>query len=326
VTRGAAPNTTRPRDAESRLIDALTSVCARDGYANATVERVLAAAGVSRASFYYHFSSIEDCFLSAYRVHSSALLDDVASAPATCSRGELAAIDALVGLAARRPDAALLLFREVLAAGEPGLSERRALIAAIERASGVLPPVSAVDLPSGVLLGGVSRFLAMRLTSAPVTEALADELHVWAAALTRPTRSRTPDRLEPSGTSHSDAPAPGPAPVAATLPVASAGSTRERLLLATAATVAVSGYRAATVADIVAAAGVSRRVFYRHFDSRRDAFAAAYEYAFARAMAAGACLGGCARVHSLLRVRAHLRAHRLRRVLRPRPGVPGQGL
>jgi AcrR family transcriptional regulator len=56
-----------------------------------------------------------------------------------------------------------------------------------------------------------------------------------------------------------------------------AGSQRVRLLDAVARVVADKGYRATTVADVIALAGVSRRTFYEHFPGLEDCFLAAYE-------------------------------------------------
>lgn len=56
-----------------------------------------------------------------------------------------------------------------------------------------------------------------------------------------------------------------------------AGSQRVRLLDAVARVVADKGYGAATVADVIARAGVSRRTFYEHFPGLEDCFLAAYE-------------------------------------------------
>jgi AcrR family transcriptional regulator len=54
-------------------------------------------------------------------------------------------------------------------------------------------------------------------------------------------------------------------------------SQRERLLAATVSDVAARGYRAATLTEIVRLASVSTRDFYEHFDSKEDAFLAAFE-------------------------------------------------
>lgn len=64
------------------------------------------------------------------------------------------------------------------------------------------------------------------------------------------------------------------------------GPPRERILRATAATIRDHGYRDTTVAEIAAAAGVSRRTFYNEFPSRSEAFIATYEHGFQQTLAA----------------------------------------
>ena len=60
---------------------------------------------------------------------------------------------------------------------------------------------------------------------------------------------------------------------------------RRRLLEGMASAVAVKGYAAVTIADIVREAGVSRRTFYEQFASRSDCLLALYEAASQRALA-----------------------------------------
>ncbi len=56
-----------------------------------------------------------------------------------------------------------------------------------------------------------------------------------------------------------------------------AHSQRERLLNGVVEAVAEHGYDAATISQVVAAAGVSRRAFYEHFADKAECFAEAYE-------------------------------------------------
>jgi AcrR family transcriptional regulator len=58
---------------------------------------------------------------------------------------------------------------------------------------------------------------------------------------------------------------------------------RERILLATVDLVAESGYRALTVAAILKRAAISKLKFYELFDSKQDAFLAAYDAGLAEA-------------------------------------------
>jgi AcrR family transcriptional regulator len=64
------------------------------------------------------------------------------------------------------------------------------------------------------------------------------------------------------------------------------GTTRDRIIRATAASIREKGYAAVTVADIVATGGVSRRAFYNQFTGKADAYLASYEYGFRQTLAA----------------------------------------
>lgn len=56
-----------------------------------------------------------------------------------------------------------------------------------------------------------------------------------------------------------------------------ADSQRERLLAAIATTAVKRGYNAVTIADITAAASISRRDFYAHFAGKEECFIAAFD-------------------------------------------------
>jgi AcrR family transcriptional regulator len=51
----------------------------------------------------------------------------------------------------------------------------------------------------------------------------------------------------------------------------------QRLLSAMTATIAEHGYARSTIAEIIARAGVSRKVFHEHFADKRECFLAAYD-------------------------------------------------
>jgi AcrR family transcriptional regulator len=57
-----------------RMLEACFRVVAEKGYARFTVADVVAAAGVSRETFYEHFGDKEDCFLAAYELSVEAVL------------------------------------------------------------------------------------------------------------------------------------------------------------------------------------------------------------------------------------------------------------
>jgi len=64
-----------------------------------------------------------------------------------------------------------------------------------------------------------------------------------------------------------------------------ASNQRERILVGVADACTALGYAEAAVADITAAAGVSRKTFYEHFRNKEDAFLAAYDELSSRLLA-----------------------------------------
>jgi TetR/AcrR family transcriptional regulator, transcriptional repressor for nem operon len=70
-----------PHDSKTRLLDAAVYVIREKGYSDARVEDVCEAAGLTKGSFFHHFSSKEDLALAAAE-HFSAIADGIfSSAP-----------------------------------------------------------------------------------------------------------------------------------------------------------------------------------------------------------------------------------------------------
>src|SRR4051794_581972 len=111
-----------------RMIAAIAEAVADKGYAATTVGDVVSGAGVSRKTFYEHFSDKEDCFLAAWDTGVQVLFDAILSArdretdPIERMRAGLRAY--LTTLAAE-PAFARSFFIEVVAAG-PRAEARRA--------------------------------------------------------------------------------------------------------------------------------------------------------------------------------------------------------
>lgn len=82
---------------------------------------------------------------------------------------------------------------------------------------------------------------------------------------------------------------------------------RDRLVAGIIAAVAASGYHEATISEIAAAAGVSRRTFYTYFASKEECFLATYDV-IARHLAAAAAESGDGDLPWPERVRAKLGA------------------
>ena len=262
---------------EDRILHAVTAVAAGVGVAALTVKAVIEVAGVSRATFYQYFASVEDCFIAAYRSHARRLVEGVAERVGREEAAEMALLRAIAGLVADEPEAFCVLAMEGLAAGPAGLAERDRLVDALADLIDASAHQRALSLPTPVFIGGVLRFAAMQLTDAFAPVNLERALDGWAQAFRGSERVRPPALPALSG--------PG-APIGFAQELRRSGEARERILRASAAVVRERGYRAADVAGIAAAAGVSRRLFYRYFSDKRAAFIAAWEFGLSGTLAA----------------------------------------
>jgi AcrR family transcriptional regulator len=104
-----------------RILDAVTNLTARKGYAALTVEGVAAEASVSLQAFYEHFSDKEDAFLVAYEIgHDKglALVEHAFHGQADWRLGVRAGIAALFRFMASEPAYAHMALVDVLAATE----------------------------------------------------------------------------------------------------------------------------------------------------------------------------------------------------------------
>lgn len=280
----------------------------QEGYAAASVARVIARAGVSRPTFYEYFTDREDCFLSTHRALASDLLDRVRLTirEGESERAVQGAVTAIVNLACSEPDTARFLMQEAMAAGPGARDERDRTIATIativEDACAEAPPdAPSPDLSVSALIGGVYRLLSVRLRRGERDlEPLLGDLERWLETYEQPIREhrwRTlPERVavaQPPGAPEPSEPiwlAPPP------LPRGRSGlsegeisqNQRERIMFAAVQIAYEQGYASTTIADITAAARLDRRVFYQHFHDKQEAFLSALEKAVQQAIAVAA--------------------------------------
>jgi AcrR family transcriptional regulator len=115
-----------------RLLAAMLRAAAELGYREANVQDVIERAGVSRPTFYEHFSNKEDCFLAAFDVTSARLRDRVASAASKGGdnwRDRLRfGLETLLNFTATEPDAARTIVVEARAASAEAVMRRDALL------------------------------------------------------------------------------------------------------------------------------------------------------------------------------------------------------
>jgi AcrR family transcriptional regulator len=287
---------------EQRLLDAITQVVAVHGYQETTVAQITARAEVTRRGFYELFENKECCFLAAQRPLAARLIGEVQRAAASNAPSEAAssAITALVGFAEREPAAFELLVHEALAAGERAWHEREAMMErlaeAIERVQHQAPQGAvAPDVPAAIVIGAVTGALGVHMRRGEHPEPLLCDLQEGRACYAAPEGTHRWGQLRACGAlcdtdgERVSGPAP-PQPLPRgrhRRPATVVKSVqRERLLHGAAAAVRDKGSTEVSVAEIVAAAGLSREVFYAHFHHKQDALLATQHLGFEQLMAA----------------------------------------
>jgi len=278
-----------------RLLDAMIELATQVGYQQVSIAQVSSRAGVSSATFYEQFADKEACLVAAYwdaarrMVAPLQLMDggDWSAAART-------ALEQLFAELQASPDAGRLLLVESQAAGPRMRAEREEALERFERRieeglDSARSGGETLDVPATVLVGAVRSIAVWRLRSHAEAELplLVDDLLEWMGSYTTPVEngrwSTSAKAVLPV-----DAPAfPPPTPPPPTrLPRGRHGlpagviarSQLTRLVYGTAEVMMDKGYANATVTDIVAAAGVSREVFYQHFSDKLHAFLEAQRY------------------------------------------------
>ena len=285
-----------------RLLKGVVEVTNRHGYPGANVTAVIAAAGVSRPTFYDYFDDRDDCFIATIETLQGELLAAVVASLADRPAQEAcdAAVRALVGYASAAPGSARFLMGESMAGGAGALDIRdrgidqiaRAIEAAQETASA---ETMLADLDPRILIASTYRMLAMRLRRGEAAiSRLTEDLLGWVAAHRRRASERRWQTLTPGPAlprsphvpEHSiqQMPEVFPAGRVQRSPEEVAENHRLRILHAAAQLAAQKGYAATTLAEITKLARIDGSVFYRHFSSKQEAFAAAHELGFQQVM------------------------------------------
>jgi AcrR family transcriptional regulator len=308
-TRAAAinaqPHKGRRETQRERLLAGMIAAANDGGYAAAGVSEVIARAGVSRPTFYEYFADRDDCFLAAHGDISEQLCAHIrmAVAAAPPEQAPQVAVRRLLARATEEPARAQFIANEAMAGGPRALDARDRTIGEIERIvetarAGAPPDALSPDLPTGALIGATHWLLSRRLRHAEHDHSqLADELADWIETYNQPVREHRWRKLTPM-------PSPGFSPHLSEIPTTAPAPTpsgrsrlsseeiaqnqRWRILFATAQTAAEKGYNATTITDIATTAQLDKRVFYKHFRDKQQAFLAAHELAFQQTMAVAA--------------------------------------
>lgn len=265
----------------SRLIAATIELVAERGYASATVRDIARLAGVSKASFYEHFSGKEECFLATY----DTALRGAASAVLRGERADghgrerlRAGLFALAELIAAEPNGTKLVLVDGLASSpviRDHVSRRCGLLEALVRER-LVQALGGGEFPRS-LIAALVRGLehhARCCVQAGRPERfrdLVDPLLDWGLGFyceeAIATFAATPIR------------APAPAAIARAEPTGALASqgARGALVSATLRLASQEGYTALTPTRIRRAAGVSRASFDANFEDATSCFLAAVE-------------------------------------------------
>ena len=111
---------------KQRLFKALATVMSANGFANTTVDDVIREAKVSRATFYEHFDSKQDLFMSGYGRAQRLIIAAIREVPVTGTPMERFGVmlDRYLGFIALDPIRARLYLLEVYAAGPEAMRRR----------------------------------------------------------------------------------------------------------------------------------------------------------------------------------------------------------
>ena len=287
VVTAAAVGSSKPSQRE-RLIEAMVELSGQLGYQSLSIAQISARAGVSSATFYEQFSDREECLLEAYRSLTAAMLArlDRSLQAGEWASAARAAFGELIEGVREDPDAGRLMFVEALSAGTRARAELGLVLDGLEQSAESLldaPPSDGytLDIPARALIGAVRHVVSrhLRTHNEDRLELLTDDMLAWMAGYAV---SAGAGRWSATAVMD-EAPMPE-APVAVAgperlprgrhglAPGAVARNQRSRILQATAEVTMAKGYAPATVADIVAAAGVAKEAFYRHFEDKQAAF------------------------------------------------------
>ena len=156
-----------------RLIVGMLSAAAELGYLETNVQDVIDRAGVSRPTFYEHFSNKEDCFLAAFDTSADRLRRKVEAATRRggdvwCDRVRFG-LEALLKFASREPATARTMVVEARAASATAVKRRVELMdefaGCLQMHARELLPTAAGDNPltAAGIVGGVESLLYSRL-------------------------------------------------------------------------------------------------------------------------------------------------------------------
>ncbi|HEX7280141.1 MAG TPA: TetR/AcrR family transcriptional regulator [Solirubrobacterales bacterium] len=289
------------RHQKDRLERAIVEAVARHGFASTTVRELVTLAGVSKSTFYDHFESKEECFLATFDSIVGEVAEDVALAYAGDGDERerlVAALSRFFEIVVERPEDAAFAVVDSLALGSAGIAHRERAWEAFEQVAREYfehntSSRRVSDLTIRAIIAGISGVVYQYLRNGRTRElsSLVEPLIDWALSYQAPET----DLVRRGVTAAGQPLSPGigsreeegilgwEEPPDSPLSRASL-SQRQRIIRAAARVVVERGYESLSIPAISAAAGTSNQTFYENFNSKRDAFIAAYEIASEKAL------------------------------------------
>ncbi|MBL8387536.1 MAG: TetR/AcrR family transcriptional regulator [Hydrogenophaga sp.] len=169
---------TPTNDHRRRLLQAMGVVAGAHGVAGVTIADLVREAGVSKRTFYEHFTSKEDCFLSLYRAVSHVALEELKAAVTSDRPWEEQleqALSAYLNHLSGSPELLRTLFVEVQHLGEAGAKARRAVMQEVSEflLATVHGGKGAADLDASLALaavGGINELILLAVEQGRAAE------------------------------------------------------------------------------------------------------------------------------------------------------------
>jgi AcrR family transcriptional regulator len=177
------------RQQRMRLMAAMLDAVGEQGYIATSVADVLSRAGISRRTFYEHFSDKEDCYLQAYDHVTAMLFETIAASFVGHRRWQdamRAGLDVFLRTVAANPRFARACLGEILTVGPEGVRRRDASLTPFqqffEMARELAPAEASIpETVTETLVGGILETICARVMrdEADRVPELLDQLMFW---------------------------------------------------------------------------------------------------------------------------------------------------
>ena len=268
------------RNQRGRLQGAMVEAVSRHGFGDTTLRELVSLAGVSKSTFYEHFESKQECFLSTFDAIVGEVgrrIDEASDRSGDLRKRLTAAITTLFEVAAKEPAASSLVTVDSLTLGAAAVPHRERASALFE---GLLQrdfeespsPHAVSELTVRGIVAGVRNTAYHHLREGRAAElpAAAGEIVEWILSFDRP-----PGEVVHAAAEAASRPAERPPPRPE--PEPDSEDRRERIACAASRLAVEGGYEGLSIPAIAAAAGVSNQTFYDHFPGKQEAFLAGFE-------------------------------------------------